>query len=137
MSTDIKPELSKKNKYWIEKHRYYELKHFCMQYRIWVDARLHIRRFSTGSLIKISHDKNDESILEKAMNQVLYYTERIDMVEKCAKETNEELSKALILGVSTGMTFEKIRLLTKINCSRDEYYENYRKFFYILNKYHY
>ena len=28
MSTLIRPELSETNRYWIEKHRYYELKHF-------------------------------------------------------------------------------------------------------------
>lgn len=35
MSTSIRPELSPKNCYWIEKHRYYELKHFCLQYPTW------------------------------------------------------------------------------------------------------
>lgn len=29
------PELSEKNPYWIERHRYYELKHFCLQYPLW------------------------------------------------------------------------------------------------------
>lgn len=28
MSTVIRPELSKSSKYWIDRHRYYELKHF-------------------------------------------------------------------------------------------------------------
>ena len=32
---DIRPELSKKNQYWIDRHRYYELKHFCLQYKNW------------------------------------------------------------------------------------------------------
>lgn len=32
MATTIRPEVSKKSKYWIERHRYYELKHFCLQY---------------------------------------------------------------------------------------------------------
>lgn len=27
MATTIRPELSEKNPYWIERHRYYELKH--------------------------------------------------------------------------------------------------------------
>ena len=35
MSTVIRPEISKKNLYWIPKHRYYELKHFCLQYPEW------------------------------------------------------------------------------------------------------
>ena len=36
MSTLIRPEISKNNEYWIPRHRYYELKHFCLQYREWV-----------------------------------------------------------------------------------------------------
>lgn len=32
MGTNIRPELSNKSPYWIERHRYYELKHFCLQY---------------------------------------------------------------------------------------------------------
>ena len=38
MSTDIRPEVSVKNKYWISRHRYYELKHFCLQYGEWKQA---------------------------------------------------------------------------------------------------
>lgn len=30
MGTDIRATISTKNRYWIEKHRYYELKHFCL-----------------------------------------------------------------------------------------------------------
>ena len=32
MATVLRPELSPKNKYHIDKHHYYELKHFCLQY---------------------------------------------------------------------------------------------------------
>ena len=35
MSTVIRPEISDKKKYWISKERYYELKHFCLQYNEW------------------------------------------------------------------------------------------------------
>ena len=35
MGTRIRAELSEKNKYWISRHRYYELKHFCLQYPSW------------------------------------------------------------------------------------------------------
>ncbi len=36
--TKLKSELSEKNKYWIPKHRYYELRHFCLQYNDWRTA---------------------------------------------------------------------------------------------------
>lgn len=35
MTTKIRPELSKLNPYWISTHRFYELKHFCLQFPEW------------------------------------------------------------------------------------------------------
>ena len=35
MSTVIRNEISKKNRYYISKHRMLELKHFCLQYEEW------------------------------------------------------------------------------------------------------
>ncbi len=46
MSVKVRSELSKKNKYWIERHRYYELKHFCLQYPIWKKAYAALDGFS-------------------------------------------------------------------------------------------
>lgn len=47
MATTIRPELSEKNPYWIEKHRYYELKHFCLQYPIWRKAYASLDGFNS------------------------------------------------------------------------------------------
>ena len=38
MATKVRPEISEKNPYFIERERYYELKHFCRQYPIWKKA---------------------------------------------------------------------------------------------------
>ena len=51
-------ELSKKNPYYISKHRYYELKHFCRQYDEWKRALVRIDGWkafpeSTGAIVKI------------------------------------------------------------------------------------
>ena len=35
MATQIRAAISQKNKYWIDKHRHYELRHFCLQYPGW------------------------------------------------------------------------------------------------------
>lgn len=35
MSTTIRPEIRNDNEWHISKHRYYELKHFCLQYGEW------------------------------------------------------------------------------------------------------
>lgn len=35
MTTTIRPVIAHSNKYYISRHRYYELKHFCLQYYEW------------------------------------------------------------------------------------------------------
>ena len=57
MATEIRPELSEKNPYWIGKHRYYELKHFCLQYPIWKKAY--------NALLGLSSRPNDLDILSR------------------------------------------------------------------------
>ena len=53
MSTDIRPEVSVKNKYWISRHRYYELKHFCLQYGEWKQAYNSITLLSGANLERL------------------------------------------------------------------------------------
>lgn len=40
MGNIIRAEVSENNPYWIEKHRYYELKHFCLQYPTCYERRV-------------------------------------------------------------------------------------------------
>ena len=70
MSTTIRPEISEKNKYYIDKHRYYELKHFCLQYPLWEKQYNELSDFT-----KISHLKNNSQT-----NKITDYT--ADVVEK-------------------------------------------------------
>ena len=35
MTTSIRPEIAYSHPYYVSKHRYYELKHFCLQYYEW------------------------------------------------------------------------------------------------------
>lgn len=50
MGTTLRAELSEKNPYWIEKHRYYELKHFCLQYPIWKKMHSALNGFQSSGV---------------------------------------------------------------------------------------
>lgn len=74
MGTTIRPELSEKNPYWIERHRYYELKHFCLQYPIWKKAYAALDGLSRrpsdlevfskkGEISATAHKVTDEGIM--------------------------------------------------------------------------
>lgn len=60
MSTLIRPELSETNRYWIEKHRYYELKHFCLQYPLWRHAYNSLIDYGTQK-VKLTRGTHDGS----------------------------------------------------------------------------
>ena len=94
MATEIRPELSEKNPYWIGKHRYYELKHFCLQYPIWKKAY--------NALLGLSSRPNDLDIFVKS-GQVrsdptarcaesrVSFAKRMELVEQAAIGTDGDL----------------------------------------------
>ena len=85
MGTTIRPELSEKNPYWIEKHRYYELKHFCLQYPIWRKAYSVLDGYANppkdSASFVITSTLGDPTA--KCAMAKTYYSERTDMVEGC------------------------------------------------------
>ena len=135
MSTNIRPELSYKNKYWIERHRYYELKHFCLQYYIWKKSYSNltadIKSHEIGSLPNSnSVSKPVENLAEKR----LYFLNRMDMVEKVCKKTDVGLSSYILKAVTVGLSYDLLRARTNIPCNKEVYYDLYRRFFWLLDK---
>lgn len=136
MGTTIRPELSKKNPYWIEKHRYYELKHFCLQYPIWKQAYNSLGGlYGRVSDFAFSSNKyNASSPTERIAIARGFYSDRMDMVEKTAKEADCTLSEYIVIGVTENMSYDSLRVNYDIPCCKDVYYDRYRRFFWLLNK---
>lgn len=137
MSTTIRPELSQKNKYWIERHRYYELKHFCLQYPIWKKAYAALGGLSKQFYnLEMQHSRANsfgDPTAKSAMART-FYMERMKMVEQVAKETDSELSGYIIKGVTEGCSYDILKARLDIPCCKDTYYDLYRRFFWLLNK---
>ena len=91
MSTTIRPEVSEKNQYWIEKHRYYELKHFCLQYPIWRKSYAMLDGFPSSwpKSIPPSRTNNISDPVAKCAMARLFYSNRMDMIERMAEETSD------------------------------------------------
>lgn len=136
MGTNIRPELSKKNKYWLSKSRYYELKHFCLQYPLWKKVYLELVDYGVPvSMIKSEikpttiSDPTAQLAIEK-----LYYMDRIEMVEEAAYEADKYLYKYILKAVTEGYSYVHLKSRLEIPCSRETYYDRYRKFFWILSQ---
>lgn len=135
MATMIRPEISVNNKYWIDKHRHYELKHFCLQYPSWKRAYI---EFSDPSmpLSMIEHiptsnlpgDPTAKRALMKAK-----YAERMRIIEKAAMEADRYLYDYILKAVTENLSYTYLKSKLEIPCGRDMYYDRYRKFFWILS----
>lgn len=134
--TAIHPELSPKSRYWIDRHRYYELKHFCLQYPLWIRARASLDGLSrrTLRLTPPSPTGLVQSPTSHCAEQRLWYTERIAMVEESAAEADPLLMPYLLRGVTEGLSYDCLKARLALPCSREAYYESYRKFFWLLSE---
>ena len=136
MGTNIRSELSCKNKHWINRHRYYELNHFCLQYPDWKRARSELDGFNSSGSVRIFEGKSGllSSPTEHAAEARIYFTERIRMIEDAAAEASDCLGKYILIGVTEDLSYDKIKARLDIPCGKDLYYETYRRFFWILDK---
>lgn len=136
MATTIRAELSEKNPYWIEKHRYYELKHFCLQYPIWkkiygsLDG---LSGHSTGLTMMVVNSTLGDPTAKIGMAKA-YYSDRMKMLERTASRTDEILGIYILNGVTKGWSYDILKARLGIPCCKDTYYELYRRFFWLLNK---
>lgn len=135
MATKIRPIVSKKNKYWIDKHRYYELKHFCLQYPTWkrtyadfCNTNIPLSTIENVPTSNLPGDPTAKRALMKA-----YYAERIKIVEEAAMETDRCLYEYILKAVTENLSYTYLKSKLEIPCGRDMYYDRYRRFFWILN----
>ncbi len=136
MSTTIRPELSEKNKYWIDRHRYYELKHFCLQYPMWKKIFLTYDSFSRlPEDLRVSSqtgEHGDPTV--RCVEQRESLRKRMELIEQTAILTDAELGNYILRGVTCGLTYEGLKARLGIPCCRDTYYDLYRRFFWLLSQ---
>ena len=135
MSIKVRPEVSTKNPYWINKHRHYELKHFCLQYPIWKQTYLalsELNSYPAWNRISSSNTISDQTA--KCAIKRIYYLERINLIEKIAKDAGEELQDYILKAVTENLSYTYLKARLNIPCGRDMFYERYRRFFWLLDK---
>lgn len=136
MGTVVRADISSKNPYWIGRHRYYELKHFCLQYPSWKRVCSYIGSIKSKSFEQPSVFDNGTfgNPTADGAESLIFFKERIAMIEKAAKDTDSTLSDYILKGVTEGVSYDSLKSKLEIPCCRDTYYVLYRKFFWILSK---
>lgn len=136
MATVIRPELSMKNKYWIDKHRHYELKHFCLQYPTWKRTYKALEQLGM-TMTTYEHTPSNGALSDVTAKYAMrkhYYSSKIELVEKAAKAADQDLYLYILKAVTEGVSYTYLRSRMGIPCGRDMYYDRYRKFFWLLSE---
>lgn len=136
MATTIRPEISSNNKYWIDRHRYYELKHFCLQYKTYKKtyAALNELCISSALLDRMPGGHEHSDLTAKHAMRKLYYGEKIKMIEQAAKDADEDLYLYILRAVTEDLSYTYLKTKLEIPCGRDMYYDRYRRFFWLLSE---
>lgn len=136
MATIIRPEISLKNKYYIDKHRHYELKHFCLQYPGWKKAyedfdnpSIALSTIERVPTCNLPGDPTAKRALMKAR-----YAEKMELIEKVAKETDRYLCDYILKAVTENLSYTYLKSKLEIPCGKDMYYDRYRRFFWLLSE---
>ena len=132
MGTVIRPEVSRNNEYYINKHRYYELKHYCMQYDLWKKALTSINVYP--DLMKHSRSSQVSDPTQSLVEKREQYINKINMLDKVAKAVDPIIGPYVLKGIITGLSYEALNAQISIPCCKDIYYATYRKFFWVLDK---
>ena len=136
MATVIRAQISEKNKYYIDKHRYYELKHFCLQYNEWKKAYSNCNEsiIYASQIERMPSCGSHSDLTAKYAIKKAYYAERIKLIEKIAMEADNYLYPYILKAVTEGLSYTNLKAMHNIPCGRDMYYDRYRKFFYLLSE---
>lgn len=135
MGTDIRPVVSEKRSHALEKHRYYELVHFCRQYDYWHKALLDLSYYQSPKFDRpLSDLKANLSMTERLAYQRMYYTNKIELIDSVAREAGPFVLPYLMECVTKGTSYARLNARLNMPCSRGEFYQAYRKFFWILHK---
>ena len=107
MSTVIRADISAKNPYWISRHRYYELKHFCLQYPAWKKERAYL-----SSIAKRPTDKSAilgsgtfSNPTADCAEKLIFLDERIKMIENSARNAQPYLANYILKGVTENLSY--------------------------------
>lgn len=136
MATTIRAEISQKSKYYIDKHRHYELKHFCLQYPSWKKAHADCLDGDIP-MSMIDGARQPDGVYDPTSTRAItraHYSRRMELLEQVAKDADRYLWTYILKAVTEGLSYTYLRTKLGMPCGKDMYYDRYRRFFWLLSE---
>ena len=106
-------ELSERNPYYISKHRYYELKHFCLQYPEWKEALVLLDAWKAkpeGLQTVTMRGSRVSNPTEQVDIARAFFTKRIDLVKRCLDEIEPSIAPFVLKGATECVPYDILRI---------------------------
>ena len=127
----LKSEVSKKSKWYISKYRYLELKNMCLQYPEWIKEYENRKLLNSSSIIFTDGEPEWSDPSFETIKRTELLEKKIIFVRKAAFETDPILAVYILKAVTYGLSYD----ILSPPCGRRQFYERYRKYFWILDKF--
>lgn len=125
----------------INKHRYYELQHMCLQYQEWKDMLRYLEPSVHSSQDGNGSHGNSTSSTENLAIKRKMISDKCELIENVAREVGIvngpngeiDISEYILKAVTNeGITYRYLDQVMNIPVGKNLFYERRRKFFYIL-----
>ena len=117
MSTVIRPSVSKSKEYYISKHKYYELKHFCLQYPEWREEYRKLNHLKGNRIDRVVVDAEGRDITSEVALKRHDLFNKMEMVEQAAIATDPDLKDYILAAVTDGATYEYLSVISLMRFS--------------------
>lgn len=131
---DMRPELSKKSRYYITKHAFYTAYHFALQYSDWVSEYKLLTDSLKGQGMVVGGGGMPGKPTENTGIKRAELSSRIELIEQTAKEADPDLASFILLGATGEKADYKYLARLGMPCSRGTYYDRRRKFYFLLSR---
>lgn len=130
----IRASLKKNNKYYIPKHRFYELYHYCLQYEDWLAEYNSIGQLSAVNTDgQIGSGPGDPTFAKAERRLELRL--KMDEISEAAEAADRSLAKYILLAVTKeGVSYQFLHNVHGMPCNRKMFYDRRRKFYWIMDK---
>lgn len=129
---NVRSRFSARSKYYISKHAFLVVLHYCMMYQEWLAEYK-----SSAGLRGVQSGSGSSGISDPTASQAIRLhelEEKIDLIERTAFDAEPGIASYLLRGVTTeGMTFDKLKG-QGLPCERKMYYDRRRKFYWLMSQ---
>jgi len=129
----MKNETNKKNPYWISKHRYLELKHWCMQYSDWEEEC----QSYTYLTSKIPEGEKSSEVSDSTYQMTIRIGKlkrKMYLIADICKQVAPNYAITLMVAITNNFSYDDVVVYNPSLPSRSDWYKTRRKFFYILSQ---